>query len=199
MVTTTIEKKPRCQHHNFIKVKALYYLSKCEVLVTSADIAKAINANPDSLYVLLNRWAKWEYVRRYWGRDEEMSRYLYALAPKGRLYLKNLDRWYAYRDQAINEVDGRLRMKSWVIGYFPGLQGSKGKFHVIQYPYERFERDYFVVDDISGDGYYKQVTSITDYFQAAREYKRGALSEFFMNQVRNAMALAIKRTNAGYR
>ena len=92
-------------HHNFVKIKCLIYLSTCEGVVTSADISQACNVNIKSLHVLLQRWARWGYVKRRTGYDDsENLRYLYWLAPKGREYLKGLIKWYPHLNEARLEV-----------------------------------------------------------------------------------------------
>ncbi len=81
--------------HNLTKIKALLFLQMRQQtekkFATAREIAIATGGNPDSLYVLLQRWAKWELVGFGVG---ENGLYKYRLAPEGERYLSKIPNWF---------------------------------------------------------------------------------------------------------
>ena len=72
--------------HNLVKIKTLLFLSMRRQTekraATAREIAVATGGNPDSLYVLLQRWTKWGLV--HWLGT---TPYSYMIAPEGQRYL----------------------------------------------------------------------------------------------------------------
>lgn len=88
---TRIKKQPIVR--NTVKVKALLFLRMRKEAgneTTEAwQIARAINGNCKSLYILLERWTRWELVTRFDG-----SPYSYAIADEGERYLSKINAWF---------------------------------------------------------------------------------------------------------
>lgn len=105
---------------NFTKTRALLLLKEradvverdrlptVEAWLTASEIALFSNTFPDSIRVLLKRWASWNYVESH-DFDElvmsnRRSHRLYTLGDKGKAYLGRLHKWYHYIDSAKAEV-----------------------------------------------------------------------------------------------
>ncbi|MFC1913212.1 hypothetical protein ACFLX7_03360 [Chloroflexota bacterium] len=105
--------KLRHENHNKVKIKALLFLKMRQdsdnQWAAARAIARAIEGNADSLYVLLSRWAgatPWARYNRQTGRREfaltctplvqRLNRkpFAYAITKEGRRYLSNLNKWY---------------------------------------------------------------------------------------------------------
>jgi len=88
-----IETKKPAVIHNLIKIKTLLFLSMRRQTekraATAREIARAIGGNPDSLYVMLQRW-------RVWGLVEYIpaTPYVYWIAPEGLRYLSKVPDWF---------------------------------------------------------------------------------------------------------
>ena len=89
---TTKTKKPVI--HNTVKVKSLLFLEMRQnskrSWATARQIANATGCNPDSLYVLLQRWYQWGLVNCAF----ESRPYVYSTAKEGERYLSKLDQWF---------------------------------------------------------------------------------------------------------
>ncbi len=79
--------------HNLIKIKTLLFLSMRQQTekraATARQISIATEGNPDSLYVLLQRWTKWGLVECI-----PAMPYMYWIASEGRRYLGKIDGWF---------------------------------------------------------------------------------------------------------
>ena len=79
--------------HNLVKIKALLFLSMRRQtekrMATARQIAIATGGNADSLYVLLQRWWRWELVRCL-----DTTPYSYMIADEGLRYLSKIDNWF---------------------------------------------------------------------------------------------------------
>lgn len=88
----TKTKKPAVIH-NLVKIKTLLFLSMRRQTekraATAREIAVATGGNPDSLYVLLQRWAKWGLVNWL-----DTTPYSYMIAPEGLRYLSKVPNWF---------------------------------------------------------------------------------------------------------
>jgi hypothetical protein len=88
----TKTKKPAVIH-NLVKIKTLLFLSMRRQTekraATAREIAVATGGNPDSLYVLLQRWAKWGLVNCL-----DTTPYSYMIAPEGLRYLSKVPNWF---------------------------------------------------------------------------------------------------------
>ena len=88
----TKTKKPAVIH-NLVKIKALLFLAMRRQTdrraATAREIAIATGGNPDSLYVLLQRWRMWGLVNCI-----PATPYVYMIADEGLRYLSKIDNWF---------------------------------------------------------------------------------------------------------
>lgn len=98
-------------HHNYTKIKCFLVLAKLEPEYGSraSALAQEAGVNPDSLYVLLPRWVKWKYVKRWHGRSKRLAGtgrwiFFYSLTPHGRDWLKRASGWHPEYSLAIEEI-----------------------------------------------------------------------------------------------
>lgn len=97
-----MNKKERIEiTHNTTKVKSLLFLQMVKKvddgMATAREIAQAITVDDNgaipkkakSLYVLLERWARWGYVARV-----EVSPFAYMIQPEGERYLSKIGAWF---------------------------------------------------------------------------------------------------------
>ena len=80
--------------HNATKVKALLFLKMRKdagyQLTIARDIATATGGSVRSLYVLLERWSRWDLVIRY----DDTRPYSYCIDTEGERYLSNIGNWF---------------------------------------------------------------------------------------------------------
>ena len=79
--------------HNATKVKALLFLQMRKQagyqFTTAREIAIAINGNARSLYVLLERWLRWDLVIRFEGPP-----FTYCIDTEGERFLSKIGNWF---------------------------------------------------------------------------------------------------------
>jgi len=90
---------------NYTKVKVLLFLNKSAgYLFSTSAIAEGANVNIGSLYVLLARWSKWNYVHCD-NRWSDKAHKLYSIGASGKAYLRALPKWFGLFNEAVAEVE----------------------------------------------------------------------------------------------
>ncbi len=93
-------------HHNFVKLKCFLALARLEEGsgVTASGLARLASVELPSLYVLLPRWLRWSYVRRFTSRRGGRIVFYYHLTKRGRNWLKRAESWHPQFREAQAEV-----------------------------------------------------------------------------------------------
>lgn len=142
MVTEIIKK-------NKTKVSCLYAL-KLSILggnpwIMAGDLAAMAGVNRDSLYILLKRWQKWEYIRT----NRNVNPRTYCLAKTGLRYLDKLSAWYPYQKEVFEEVNA-IVIPSFYWNMVNSANGNINRSCFIHWPFQNSSDFMAVYPDING-------------------------------------------------